>query len=362
MTQDDLIVFIKLYTSECIKMLEESKEFRKNIEEQSPVTKKAKSSLELSLEDQINSILKDKEDLVIKNNQLNVKVTTLLKELEAHKEVINKLKSDNDSRAKIIEELKADAEENENTIAEYEKDFDEYDKDAQEAENKITKMTEEINIMTVKVKTLEQSMQKLKKEVDETRQENEILALGKISDINIFKQETLQLTKSITIAEKSISHLTKEKIQFSSKIEYLETQLTKSTKKRLDKEVQTDEYKENELEESNKLHENLLKEQEEFNKINNYTTSLIEEINKLKEKNTKIQLRNCEIENIMNERNYTLDILKKDKEILIQENTELKKRREHSNAEITMLRKQIIRDKSKSKMSGIGRSTSATTV
>ena len=133
-------------------------------------------------------------------------------------------------------------------------------------------------------------------------------------------------------------------------------------KKRLDKEVQTDEYESNELEEGSKLHENLLKEQEEFNKINNYITSLIEEINKLKEKNTAIQLRNCEIESIMNETNYTLNTLKKDKETLIQENTELKKRREHANSEITMLRKQIIRNKSKSRMSGIGRSTSATTV
>eukprot|EP01022_Parablepharisma_sp_SALTPOND_P028513 TRINITY_DN71082_c0_g1_i1.p1 TRINITY_DN71082_c0_g1~~TRINITY_DN71082_c0_g1_i1.p1 ORF type:complete len:523 (+),score=83.11 TRINITY_DN71082_c0_g1_i1:725-2293(+) len=360
MSRDDLIAFIKLYATEQSAFSASCKEYQKKVEERLEAAKKDEEELKSlkiyvdKCQEQLKLLTEENDKTIGLNNDLKDKVAELEKEvveLRAFKESVDSSQLGMDPKQKIIEQLQSDVKKKDELILNYEKKFEEFEEDTQDATGKF-KAAED------RVVKLEKQVEKQKREMEEIRKENENLAFEKASEASTFSQDRIEFKKAASIAEKTISHLTKEKNSLEAKLALLQEKVEKSTKKGLAKETQTEtsftEDKGNHItgDEKSRLKSKLLQKEEELYTANNYSASLLQELKKMQDKFNQLQARDVGIERLLDEKVKMYQQLEREKNALLEENIELRKRRELAVSEITKLTQQISRKNTKPREAG----------
>jgi len=354
MSQEELVKFIKLQLQEYGTTLETLRQS----EEKALIAKQAEKALNSTIENlqaQLKELVKENTKMNASNYELKSRIEQLKKENETYKQNESKMKLMLERMSKEVMELQDEAKQSDQTILEYEKDFDEFEKEAEETNNKIEEAEK-------KIIKLEELVKKLTQEIKEARSETETVALEKASSLNTFTQEKLELKKTICISEKTISYLSKEKTTLETKISFLQKSLDKFNKNMESKEAQTDnaEYVKEEV--IAILEEKLAKKEEELKKVNGCSSSLFEEIRKLQEKVTVLQTKNFTLQETVNGNANKLKEVEGERSLLAVENKDLKRRRERAKSEIKKLQNEITRSKSKSRTNVFSHSLSITSV
>ena len=271
------------------------------------------------------------------NNDLQNKLQDLIYESKDDKQTIEKLKTEIEAKKKLIEQLISDINIKSDAIVKYENNLN-------ELMNKTKDNTIQLRIINEKNERLKKIVQKQSKELERIRSENEKLEFDKIAESNDFSQERMELKKTIGIAEKSISHLTKEKHLLELKNNLLQKKLDKSESKTSSKETQTKECyitnceSESDIVEINSL---LKQKQKEIVHANKYANTILEELKKMQGKHKIIQMESSELKKRLEENIIKIEKLEKEKNNYMKENEDLKKRREQATSEITRLTQKI---------------------
>ena len=357
MTKEDLVVFIKSYTTEFAKFFESCNDYHNNVETKLKVANSNEEelkSLRVYMEKsqkQLQALSESNDKSIDLNNELQNKVLDLNNEITKHKTEVSELQNKLEELNKEKEKLMTDIKKKDELIVEYDKKFDEFEEGAQNSQDK-SKTTEE------KAEKLEKIVEKQKKEIETLRRDNENMALEKITDINEFAQEKIELKKAISISEKNIAHLTREKNSLELKYGLIQRKLDRYNLKCCNKEVQTessdigDDKSYTRKDEDTKFTSKFMLKEEELKAAKAYINSLSEELNKVQAKLEKVQNVNSEYERKLQESEILLKQIKEEKELLAKQNQDLNRRREQATSEISKLTEKVNRRSSKGRVAG----------
>jgi chromosome segregation ATPase len=352
MSKEDITAFIKLYVSEFGAYSESCKEYYKKAEEKLEIAKKNEEDLKglqaymEKVQGQLQALNENNDKSITFSNELQNCVRELSEEVKSCKELNERLEKELEEKKLKVDKLEEEMKKKNELIEQYEKRFDELEEGAQNSAQKMNSSEE-------KVLKLEKLVEKQKKELEDLMRDNESIALKKVSNTNEFAQERLELKKAITVAERTISHLIKEKNCLELKYGLLQRKLDKTSIKYLSKETQTDtgSAKTNDINLSNgeagRLNKRLVQKEEELKTAKEFAHSLSEEFAGVQQKLQRMQEQKTMSEKQLEEVQKILKRIEGEKGILMKENSDLKRRREQANSEITKLTQKITRKSSK---------------
>ena len=347
MSKEKVVEFIKSYVSEFAIFFESCKDYQVKTEEKLAVAKKDKNELQelkISLEklqEQFKTLNENNDIAITLNNDLQKKVLKYNEEIDNYKDLVDKLNNELGDSKKTVKELMDDSKEKDKIILQYKHQ-------SNQLEEKDKGSFEKVKSLEEKLIKLEKITEKQKKEIESLRKDNETLSFEKISDFNGFNQQKLELKKAVSANEKAISHLTREKNSLEIKYGLLQRKFDKMGAKTASKEVQTDACSNNTTKEDNTKDTGKLKQKEdELRKVREYSLSLAEELRQVQEKLNKMQGGNSEVEAKLEECMMELKKVENEKQLLIKENKDLKRRREQASLEISQLNQKINRKSSK---------------
>jgi len=331
MSKDNLIEFIKTYVSECETFAESCKEYQKKLEERLENAMKNEEELKIlqgyieKLQVQLQTLNENNDKSIALNNELQNRARDLSNEVNICKEINDKLQPEFEEKKLRVEKIEAELKTKEELIHQYDKKFYELK----------VKTQQKIDSSEEKIAKLEKVIEKKKKEIEDLIREN-----GSITfNANELAQERVELKKEIIIAERTISHLAKEKNSLELKYSSLQSKLNKSNIKVLTKEVQTD-YEVNSM---------LLQKEEELKAAKEFANLLSEKLDNVRQRLGKIEEQNKINEKLLDETRNYIKTLEYERDLLITENKDLKERRERANTEITKLRENITKKSSRLK-------------
>eukprot|EP00826_Nyctotherus_ovalis_P035382 TRINITY_DN3038_c0_g2_i10.p1 TRINITY_DN3038_c0_g2~~TRINITY_DN3038_c0_g2_i10.p1 ORF type:complete len:239 (-),score=49.98 TRINITY_DN3038_c0_g2_i10:536-1252(-) len=208
-------------------------------------------------------------------------------------------------------------------------------------------------VFKVEENKLRKQIERQRSIIEEIRQENEQLALEKVSEATRFSQEKTELKKALAISERTISHLRNEKSALEASQTYLKKRLDKVGHKVYSKETQTEvadgEAKAGVPLESKEFQSRLLQKEEELHMANKHSVVLMNELRHVQERYSQLQELNSELRRSSNDRTKLLEQIEKEKACLMRENIDLKKRREQAMSEITKLNQKVQKKTAKAK-------------
>ncbi|MDR3582455.1 MAG: hypothetical protein P4L67_04250 [Candidatus Pacebacteria bacterium] len=308
---------------------------------------KAVKSYVEKLEQRLKELTEENNKTIDQSNDMRGKMAELQKELdESRAEKQRMVFAQQDGQTKAADQLSGELKKKDEIIINYEKKFEEMEEAEQNALMK-TKQAED------KIAKVEGMMERVKREMEEVRKENERLALERASEANTFMQERIEFKKAISVSEKTIMHLMKEKMAFEGRFTQEKERNERYSKKMMNKEVQT------ETEESPKkslsteedpverLKAKLLQKEEELHTANNYSGSLLQEFKKMQERLTQSLQRCSDLEKAVDDKAKAVQHAERENVKLNEMVADLKKRRESAASEITKLTQQMARRTSK---------------
>ena len=323
MSKDDLINFIKTYSSEYHIFSTELKDANKNLEEKLELLKKE---------------CEEQKEMNKNHKQENINLNKELESFHSLKVENEQVRKELEAANGIIIKQQAEIKTNHNAIA--------------ESDKMIAKLNAGLisnnDVFKVEENKLKKQIERQKGVIEEMRMEQEALALEKANEANKFSQEKTELRKAIAISERTISHLMKEKSLYEARNSHLQAKLDKTSSKVFSKETQT-EYIEMTNIKSIEDKEKLIMQQDKLNTANHYSIELSTELKSLQLKYSKLQKQNSEFEKKESERTNLIKSIENEKVVLIKENADLKKRRELAMNEIKKLNEQISKKGPKSK-------------
>jgi chromosome segregation ATPase len=299
---------------------------------------------------QMKQMVEENDKLVSLNNELKAQINELndkLKEKEGQEDKLHLSNEEISRQKELIERLESDIKSKEALLAEYDKQFDEFEKSNED--NKSTEAG-----MKQRFRDTEMKIEKLQKEADSVRKENERIEMERAVEEAKINQERLEFKKATSILDKSIFHLTKEKLDLEARL-LKEKEKSSINRKATNYEVQTNiagshmfsKSLQHDTEAIEKLQSKLMIREEELYKAQIFANNANFELVKLKEKNIGMQCSINKLEANLEEKSKVIHALDEDKKKLTEAISDLMKRRESAKTEITKLTQQIVRQSSR---------------
>ncbi len=279
--------------------------------------------------------------MINSNNSLKTRVADLEKDLaDLHTKETDTAKSTDQS--KLLEQLRNDIKKKDKIICEYDEKFEQLEEKMQNAVGKQ-------RTSQSKASTLDEQLGKLQREIETLRKDNGELLLARDREASSASQERLELRKALAVAEKTMTHLTKEKLEIERRLAMDKSRPDRAAAKRaggVHEEVQTEPMHADKAEGLQRMEVQEARcagDGKEAEKLLKYVDALKDELKTVSEKLAIAEKRVEELGKALEEKEKNGSILQGELRKQQAENADLRKRREAATHEINKLTQQLLK-------------------